>query len=405
MAGFAGVTAAFQLPRTPHFLAAPRAISHEWHQRTSAALVVAARRIAFIGVGPTAFFDKSGTIAPRAIIPVVLDPALASRTARGHARLGSPRRVIESAPWTKLHALGYRALAATAVVPRFKFFFEVPLKFPPLKSPPRRTASCAICRPRALLFACVALCFDEGGMHLHRVVIPALGIQLNRLLQYIDDLGSHTSRQPVLARKRPLERPLRQAPGQQAIHDQTERENVRLKFGPSHRLLRRNVVDGSGSGGFQRAQVEFRKAEVGEFQAIVRKQDVVFGFDVAVNDLVGVGMRHRCQCLCREVERACRRNPSFDPIRERFLAELHRDDKLVVDVAGVHHSQNIRVPELGRNLHLVQELFVSAAVIRLRDFQCDLDLLDRVVGAIDIGQRASRQSFQYSVLADPLTCS
>ena len=56
--------------------------------------------------------------------------------------------------------------------------------------------------------------------------------------------------------------------------------------------------------------------------------------------------------------------------------------------------------ELGRDPHLVQKLVLTCVVVGFRDLEGDLDVLDRILRPIDIGERPGRDSTQDPVLAN-----
>ncbi len=134
--GFTRIPAAFQLPDSSDFFSTPWAVAHESHQRTTTSFTFATRRVTFIGIRATAFFNEAGPITPGAIVPVVLDATLAARAARRHSRLGSSSWFIKTTPRATLHTLGDRTLATPARMARFERLFEMPLKLTPLHLPP-----------------------------------------------------------------------------------------------------------------------------------------------------------------------------------------------------------------------------------------------------------------------------
>ncbi len=84
LASLAASLLSLQLPRFTNFGPTPGAIPHKRHQSTFAALARATTRITFVWIHPCCFFDKLGSVAPRTIVPVILDATFTAGTARCH---------------------------------------------------------------------------------------------------------------------------------------------------------------------------------------------------------------------------------------------------------------------------------------------------------------------------------
>ncbi len=100
-------------------------------------------------------------------------------------------------------------------------------------------------------------------------------------------------------------------------------------------MFGRNVVDRAGTGCLESSQAHFGEAEIREFELITRKQYEVLGLDVAMNDLVLVRMGQGRDGLRCEVQRSCGRGTPLDTLRQRLIAKFHRNDEMIVDVAGI----------------------------------------------------------------------
>ena len=240
---------------------------------------------------------------------------------------------------------------------------------------------------------------------MYRVAIAIRRIQLDRLPEHLDEFRAHLRDQAFVSDHRPGKRPFRQLARQQPVQHQSEREDVGLKLGAAHGLLRRNVIDGAGARRLERTQADLGEPEVAELQLVTREQDVILGLDVTVNDLVLVGMREGCDSLAGQVQRTRCRNAALDAIRKRLFAQLHRDHEVVIDIARVEHRQDVRVLQFRRNLDLVQEFFVPGVGIGPWYLQRDPLLLDRVVSAIHIGKRTGRYAAEDPVFTDFLSSS
>lgn len=129
------------------------------------------------------------------------------------------------------------------------------------------------------------------------------------------------------------------------------------------------------------------KTEIGQFQAVTRKEDVILRFDIAMDDPVLMCIRERGERLPGKIERRCRRNAPHDPVSEGLDAELHRNDELIVDETRIVDLENVRVIELERDLHFVQEIFVADSVAEFRDLESDARVQDRVRCPIHIRER------------------
>ena len=121
-----------------------------------------------------------------------------------------------------------------------------------------------------------------------------------------------------------------------------------------------------------------------------------------MNNPVLMRVGERCQRLACQVELDRSRRASLDAIGERFNSELHRNHEVIVDVTRVKHREYVRVPQPRRDAHLVEDLVVAGFPGFLGQFERDLDLLDRVAGAVDVRERPARDTTENAVLADAL---
>ena len=71
---------------------------------------------------------------------------------------------------------------------------------------------------------------------------------------------------------------------EQAVENQSHREDVGSKRGLAHGLLRRHVADGTAAGALHRPARHQGDAEIGQPQRVVRKKNQVFRLDVAMDD-------------------------------------------------------------------------------------------------------------------------
>jgi len=149
-------------------------------------------------------------------------------------------------------------------------------------------------------------------------------------------------------------------------------------------------------------EIQFCETEISKLELIVRKKNEILGLDVAVDDLIFVGMRQGRQRLTGKVECASHRDTALDPVRQRLVAEFHCDNELFVDVAGIHDRQNIRMPELRGHLHFVQKLLMPCVVIGPWYLQRDLYFLNRILCPIHVRQRPRRNASENPVFAQSL---
>ena len=63
------------------------------------------------------------------------------------------------------------------------------------------------------------------------------------------------------------------------------------------------------------------------------------------------------------------------------------------------------MPELCRDLHLVHQFLERDIAIGARDLECDVHLLDRVIGTIDVGERPRGDSAKDAVFVELLSCA
>src|SRR5262245_27610532 len=75
--------AARKLPWALGLGTAPRTVAHERHERPAACLVVAARAVALVAETPRRLDLETGAVAPRAIMPIRLHAAVATRAVGG----------------------------------------------------------------------------------------------------------------------------------------------------------------------------------------------------------------------------------------------------------------------------------------------------------------------------------
>ncbi len=214
----------------------------------------------------------------------------------------------------------------------------------------------------------MALSFAKSRLHLHGIAVTFLGVELNCGLQNLDKLRPNARGQFVMTFQWPFEWPLGQPTRQQPVNDKPERKHVRLKLRPAHRLFGGYVINRSRARGLQCSKIQFRKSEIGQLQLVVRKQDEILWLDIAMNNLVLMCVRHRSQCLTCQVQRPCYRDSTFNPIRQRFNAKLHRNNKAISDVARIHYRQNVRMLEFRRYLHLMKKFLMPRLVVTFRDF-------------------------------------
>ncbi len=292
-----------------------------------------------------------------------------------------------------------------AVVPGIEDLFVLPLKFAPLHTPPRRADLAITPDPGSLLSPGMALQLLECRHHLHRIAITIRRVELDRLPQHFDEFRTYFGGQSFVTDHWPGKRPLGQLARQQPVEHQPQREHVGLEFRSAHGLFRRNVIDRTGAGRFQGAQADLRESEVAELQLVTRKQDEILGLDVAMDDLVLVRMREGGDGLARQVQRPRRRDAALDTIRERLFAEFHRDDEMIIDVAGIEYRQDVRVLQFRRNLDLVQEFLVPRVSVGPGYFQRNALLLDRIVCTVHVGERTGGDTAQDPVFTDFLSSS
>jgi len=192
------MAATLQLPDFANFLAAPRTIAHEGHQGPATTFALASRRVTFVRIRTGTFLDKAGTVTPGAIIPVILDASLASRTTGRHSGFRPSGRVIESAPGTALHTLRYRPLATPARMSNIECMTVVSLELAPLQLPPGGTPAACALGFRALLLSHMGLRLAKRRLHLHGVTKALFRIYLNRLPEHFYEFGAYARLQFLL---------------------------------------------------------------------------------------------------------------------------------------------------------------------------------------------------------------
>ena len=102
-----------------------------------------------------------------------------------------------------------------------------------------------------------------------------------------------------MTRRRPVERPLRERPGEHSINQQAHRKYVRAERHLPERLLGCDVTDRTLPGAHDGpgSQSNPGNAEIRQTNMAVGKQDYVVWLDVAVNDPSFVSIRQRVEQL------------------------------------------------------------------------------------------------------------
>src|SRR5690606_3488481 len=99
------------------------------------------------------------------------------------------------------------------------------------------------------------------------------------------------------------------------------------------------------------------------------------------------------------------RDAAAHPVRERLLAERHRDHEMAVDVRGVADRHDVRMLELRRETRLALEVDeeVVAHAVLVRHLERDAHVLDRVERLIHGRDRAVRDAPFDAVLTEFLS--
>src|SRR5690606_19265284 len=97
---------------------APRAITHERHQRAAAPRILAVVRVAAIRVRAARLHLEARPVAPGAVLPVELRAPVTARARRRERRLELVERLVRAAPGTGEHRLGDGPRAVPAFVTR-----------------------------------------------------------------------------------------------------------------------------------------------------------------------------------------------------------------------------------------------------------------------------------------------
>src|SRR6185436_9136548 len=111
--------AARKLPWAFGLDTAPRTVAHERHERPAARLILAARAVALVREAPRRLDLETGAVAPRAILPIRLHAAVATRAIGRVPALVAVERRFGAAPRARLHELRHRSRAMPAAITRF----------------------------------------------------------------------------------------------------------------------------------------------------------------------------------------------------------------------------------------------------------------------------------------------
>ena len=151
---------------------------------------------------------------------------------------------------------------------------------------------------------------------------------------------------------------------------------------------------------------EFGQPEVENLRAAVGGHEDVAGFQIAVNDALGVRGGQAQGDLHGQIGRAARRERPLEQRRRQRLAfeQFEHDVGDAAVHANVEHRHHVRVVEGGRGPRLLLEALHAVGVLgeRFRQhFHGDASVEARVQRAVDLAHAASAKGLDYFVGAKP----
>lgn len=106
-------------------------------------------------------------------------------------------------------------------------------------------------------------------------------------------------------------------------------------------------------------------AEIRQSDSVIREQDEVFGFDVAVEHFLAVSERDRLQHLLGQIQTFGQRHSARQSVMQRLLAQREADDKVTLVEAGEPWRENTGMLQADSNPDLLQQ-GVKHALINIR---------------------------------------
>lgn len=184
------------------------------------------------------------------------------------------------------------------------------------------------------------------------------------------------------------------------------RENTSERSdGLAHRLLGRHVADRSRPGAPNRLLGDLGDSEIREPERVVGEQQHVLRLDVAVDDLLPVGIRSRFEHLLGQSECRLQRHPFLEAVGEGAFPERQCDHEVVVDERRILQPQDVGVLQPGSKSDFVakvlEDLFGQMPVVG--DLQRNADPFDRIHRLVDGGKSSVAQAALDPVFAESLT--
>ncbi len=204
------------LPGLSDFAPAPRAVTHEWHQRLPAFAISAFARVALVRVTTSRFNLVSRAVTPCTVMPVCLDAPLAPRADRRQTGIATTCGVPGAAPWARMHTFCDRPVTSPAMIMGIERCPKLPLKLTPLNAAPRCFAPAAFPAKPGYRLSALNVSPDPAkcAVHLRCVPVPVRRVQLNGFPEQAGKLWRNSRAQALVARHRPFEWPFRQFAGE-----------------------------------------------------------------------------------------------------------------------------------------------------------------------------------------------
>ncbi len=395
-------------PFSADFAVAPGAVAHEGHEiHAGAVWVGAAGGIAFVVVARVGVGVERRAVAPGAEAPVGFEAAFAARAVSFEPPLLGLDTSFGSAPGARAHGLADGAVATVAIAADVELFAVAFQEFAAAERAP-----IAVRAGAALLGGAAAggrlegagADAAEGALHLFGVFVALAVVDLERPAEKLDEVGLEVAPEAVATRGRPAVGPLGQDPGEHAVEDKAEGEDVGAEGGLAEGLFGGDVADRAGAGGLKGTLSDAGDAEVGEADPVFGEDDEVFGFDVAVHQALGVCVGGTGEHLVGELERGAGGKASLETFVECAFAKGVGDDEMIVDETRVLHGEDIGVIEPRREADFLAKIgqrgFRDKAGVG--HFESHGDPGNGVLRAIDRGEAANGDAALDAVLAETL---
>lgn len=378
---------------------APRAVFHKVGH-LAAAMVAFGFVIRLSAVG--LLRDKAGAVAPRAIVPLRGDAAVAMVADMRQLRAVIEAVALAAAPGATLHGFG-NGLAAIDTGKQCAQHLLVPLgKTGPAKLPPIKG-----------FFLCDSGLFVVQGLgqgllhrrqHLFGVGKASFRVRVQRLFHKPHKPRRGPIPQFLQPPRRPVERPSRQRTGNELVQDQCHGKAVAAIRRPAECLFRGDVAGGAVVvDGFHPAGELDADTEIAQRRPAIAKQEDIVRRDVAVDQPLGMSIGQTIQNLTNNADNAANAHRPR-AISQRSGGQFGSHDGVTVDDVDVLNRHQVRVAQLRQQPNFTEDGFVVtlARPVGQGDFQGDPDALQRVPGLPDLAVAAFAQPLLEPVFANAL---